>query len=100
VVFAEDGRLVFVTPVAPLTPGAPYTLTLNGAEDHTGLPVPFTAIDFTTAPLAATPTSSAVEAGRAPYHDHQAHGGDADEHSHLPKVRPPLGGPAELDDAT
>jgi hypothetical protein len=96
-----DGRLVFVTPAAPLTPGARYTLTVNGAEDHTGLLVPFTAVDFTTARgAAAPPTSSAMAADRSPHRDHAAHAGDADEHSHLPKMRPPLGGPAELDETT
>jgi hypothetical protein len=49
VVAAEGGMLVFVTPRSPLTQGATYTLTVNGAVDASGLLVPFTSVPFQTA---------------------------------------------------
>ena len=49
VVTAEGGGLVFVTPRAPLTPGATYSVTVNGAVDATGRLVPFTSVSFQTA---------------------------------------------------
>ncbi len=49
VVTAEGGGLVFVTPRIPLTPGAIYSVTVNGAVDATGRPVPFTSVSFQTA---------------------------------------------------
>jgi YD repeat-containing protein len=49
VVTAEGGALVFVTPRAPLTPGATYSVTVNGAVDATGRLVPFTSVSFQTA---------------------------------------------------
>ncbi len=49
VVTAEGGGLVFVTPRIPLTPGAIYSVTVNGAVDATGRLVPFTSVSFQTA---------------------------------------------------
>jgi len=54
VVAAEGGRLVFVTPRTPLTPGTTYTLTVNGALDAAGLLVPFTSLTFQTATAQAS----------------------------------------------
>ena len=59
IVAAEGGLLVFVTPTAPLAPGTRYTVAVNGAENRDGLPVPFTAVPFTTAPAAASTTLTA-----------------------------------------
>jgi hypothetical protein len=53
VVAAEAGRLVFVTPDAPLQPRTRYTVTLNGPTDPTGTALPFTTLAFTTAGSAA-----------------------------------------------
>jgi RHS repeat-associated protein len=62
VVAAEGGRLVFVTPGAPLMPGSTYSLTVNGAVDTMGLLVPFTSVSFLTAAPAATTTGGIVRA--------------------------------------
>jgi RHS repeat-associated protein len=47
---AEGGRLAFITPQTPLSPGTTYTLALSGATDLTGLSLPFTTLRFTTRP--------------------------------------------------
>ncbi len=59
VVPAEGGLLAFVTPESPLQPGASYALALNGLEDLDGFLLPFTIIEFTTAP----PPGSGGESG-------------------------------------
>jgi YD repeat-containing protein len=48
VVAAEDGRLAFVTPNAPLAPGAAYTLTVDGLTDLSKRPVGYIRLTFTT----------------------------------------------------
>jgi hypothetical protein len=60
VVAVEDGRLVFVTPDAPLAPGTAYTLTLAGWMDAAGTVLPLTAIRFTTGGIAVTPLAAAT----------------------------------------
>lgn len=52
VVPAEGGLLLFVTPKAPLQPGANYSLFVNGASDDTGNRLPFSTVSFTTQTLA------------------------------------------------
>ena len=51
VVSAEGGMLVFITPETDLQPGAFYTLFLNGPADQTGDRLPFSTVDFRTAPI-------------------------------------------------
>ncbi len=94
VVAAESGRLLFLTPKAPLASGATYAVTLNGAQDGDGQPLAFTSTRFTTAGPASAPT---VVTGAVP-HMHSVASEDLDEHSHLPKVRPRAGGTVVLDD--
>jgi RHS repeat-associated protein len=48
VVAAENGRLAFVTPEAPLLLGAAYTLSINGATDPAGVLIPPTVVTFKT----------------------------------------------------
>ena len=48
VVPAENGSLVFITPDAYLFPGVTYTVTVNGAIDRDGLPLPVSGISFST----------------------------------------------------
>jgi hypothetical protein len=50
IVPAENGRLVFVSPRAPLESDAPYHLVINGVVDWRGVPMPSTSIVFSTAP--------------------------------------------------
>ncbi len=57
---AEGGMLAFIRPLAPLLPGATYTLSLNGAEDGQGLVLPFTAIQFRTREAPAGPEGAGV----------------------------------------
>jgi RHS repeat-associated protein len=71
VVAAEGGGLVFVTPRAPLTPGATYAVTVNGAVDATGLLVPFTSVSFQTAsPSTVMGSDVRVVAAPAPATSH------------------------------
>jgi RHS repeat-associated protein len=49
VIAAENGSLVFMTPTAPLAPGAHYRLGLRGMRDANGSPMADTTITFTTA---------------------------------------------------
>ena len=65
VVPAEAGRLVFVTPEAPLASGAPYTLTAQGWRDATGRVVPDTTVTFTTKPAPIPGASTAADATAA-----------------------------------
>jgi RHS repeat-associated protein len=60
VVPAEGGSLAFVTPQNALTPGATYTLTLNGVTDPEGVLVPFTTIQFNTQPTTPTAQSGSI----------------------------------------
>ena len=46
VIPAEGGRLVFLTPQAPLLPGVTYTLALDGPVDSTGVMLPVTTLRF------------------------------------------------------
>ena len=48
VVAAEDGRLVFVWPAAPLAAGADYTLAVSGVADEAGTAIAPIASTFTT----------------------------------------------------
>ncbi len=48
VVSAESGMLAFLTPLAPLLPSTPYTLTVAGAADATGALVESATIEFVT----------------------------------------------------
>ncbi len=48
IVPAEQGRLVFVTPQAPLAPFTHHTLVVSGAKDEDGKAVPYTIYTFTT----------------------------------------------------
>jgi RHS repeat-associated protein len=95
VVAAEGGRLLFLTPKAPLALGATYAVTLNGVLDTDGQSVAFTSTRFTTA---APPTATVTTTAAAAPHVHSAAPEDPDEHSHLPKVRPRAGTTGELDD--
>ena len=73
VVAAEDGRLIFVWPAAPLAAGADYTLTVAGVSDAVGISVVSASVRFTTVrpselnPVADAeewiPSSSSVENG-------------------------------------
>jgi RHS repeat-associated protein len=49
VVAAEDGRLVFVTPAAPLRAETAYSVTVDGVKDAGGTPASATTLNFTTA---------------------------------------------------
>ena len=60
---AEAGLLLFVTPQSDLTPATRYTLFINGAEDHQGQPLSFTALSFTTASIPASTPQPATVAG-------------------------------------
>jgi RHS repeat-associated protein len=62
VVPAERGLLAFVTPAAPLQPGATYLLTLQGAVDGQGLSLISKTISFT---IAGGPASSSGTSGNA-----------------------------------
>ncbi len=62
---AEGGRLVLVTPLEALMPGAGYTLALDGARDAAGRALPPFALSFTTAGLDGDGPPSA-RAGSAP----------------------------------
>ena len=48
IVPAESGRLAFVTPMAALEPGTPYTLSVGDAVDESGTAVTVGAVSFTT----------------------------------------------------
>jgi len=91
VVAAEGGMLVFVTPTAPLTPGARYSLVLNGPEDPDGHLLPFTRVEFSTipAPGAATSPAMAAPATRSDY---------STAHAHHASNSPKLGTRSELDE--
>jgi len=52
-----------LTPDAPLDPGTPYTVTLNGVYDGSGNALPLTTWSFTTAAAAAPPAPPAPPAG-------------------------------------
>ncbi|MGH7392992.1 MAG: kelch repeat-containing protein, partial [Candidatus Rokuibacteriota bacterium] len=54
VVAAEGGRLVFVTPQAPLRGGVAYTLSINGPVDTAGFLLPAASLTFVTAPDAGS----------------------------------------------
>ena len=49
VVAAEDGRLAFVTPAAPLRPETAYGVTVDGVKDRAGAAASATTLNFTTA---------------------------------------------------
>lgn len=51
----EGGRLVFVTPTAPLEPGATYTLIARDWRDRAGRAVADTIVTFTTRPASSPP---------------------------------------------
>lgn len=51
---AEAGLLLFVAPEQALTPGAYYTLFVNGARDTAALSLPFTSVRFHTQIVRAT----------------------------------------------
>ncbi|MGH7535095.1 MAG: Ig-like domain-containing protein, partial [Gemmatimonadales bacterium] len=69
VVPVEEGRLAFITPEAPLIPGATYTVTLDGPTDPSGARLPVTSIAFTVAhiiqaaegPAGSAPPSSSSQ---------------------------------------
>ena len=48
IVPAEDGMLAFITPRKPLLEGTTYTVSINGATDRSGVPLPPISITFTT----------------------------------------------------
>lgn len=50
VIAAEDGRLVFVTPAAPLRAETAYSVVVDGVKDAGGTPASATTLNFTTAP--------------------------------------------------
>lgn len=50
VVAAEDGRLAFITPAAPLRGETAYSVTVDGVKDAGGTPASATTLNFTTAP--------------------------------------------------
>jgi RHS repeat-associated protein len=66
VVSAEGGLLAFVTPKQPLLPASSYTLFVKGASDASQRPLPFTAIAFTTASIAASRPQAAQAAAGGP----------------------------------
>jgi RHS repeat-associated protein len=84
---AEGGRLAFVTPQGALAPATAYTLSVNGATDSGGLLLPFTSVNFITAPLTAQAPSTPA--------------GPPSPHAHQPLIAqpatPPPGAPAQLD---
>jgi len=61
VVPAADGMLAFLTPETALTPGARYTVTLNGPTDRTGRFVRFGGFSFTTASLAQSARTGSLQ---------------------------------------
>jgi hypothetical protein len=92
-VIAEGERLLFLTPVAPLQPGATYTVAINGAVDSQGLLLPFITIGFTTQGAAAPSGAAGATAGPTDHsHDQHAH------HNSTAPLSPP-GRPARLDAA-
>jgi RHS repeat-associated protein len=64
VVPAESGQLLFVTPMQQLLPGSTYTLFIQGARDNERRALPFTAIKFETAVLAAAPVVPRLTSAR------------------------------------
>jgi RHS repeat-associated protein len=60
---AEGGRLAFITPKTPLSPGTTYTLALSGATDLTGLSLPFTTLRFTTRPATGQDSPADSQSG-------------------------------------
>ena len=68
VVPAEGGLLTFITPTAPLTPDARYTLVAAGPTDALALPLARTTIAFTTAgvPEAGSLSTSGVTPASTP----------------------------------
>ena len=75
VVPAEGGMLVFVTPGLPLSPGARYSLVLNGPEDASGYLLSFTRVEFSTVPRTPSGKSivSAAPSARTDYSTAHAH---------------------------
>lgn len=51
-VLAENGRLLFVSPVQELLPDSPHTLAISGLKSGNGMRLPPVALDFRTAALA------------------------------------------------
>jgi hypothetical protein len=62
IVPVENGVLLFVTPTVQFLPASAYTLFIKGARDTSGKALPFTALGFSTAHLAAGSDSAASAA--------------------------------------
>ena len=58
VIGAEDGQLAFFTPDVDLAPGTTYTLFVHTISDDAKIPLPFTAIRFSTQAIAPASSSS------------------------------------------
>jgi RHS repeat-associated protein len=58
---AETGVLLFVTPARQLLPASHYTLFISGARDPLGQELPFTAVGFRTAAVAASSDSASAQ---------------------------------------
>lgn len=65
VVPAEGGMLVFITPTSPLQNDKTYTLSISGATDSSGQPLPASTVVFTTmaAETAGVPTGTVGSSG-------------------------------------
>ncbi|MGB9146789.1 MAG: RHS repeat-associated core domain-containing protein [Acidobacteriaceae bacterium] len=64
VVPAENGMLAFVTPQSPLQAGTTYVVSISGATDPSGHPLPNTSVLFTTAfPDDGTGTTGSASSG-------------------------------------
>jgi hypothetical protein len=64
VIGAEDGLLLFVTPVKPLLPATHYAVSISGAKDEADSALPTSAFSFTTQAI-GTDRSSTKTAGGA-----------------------------------
>jgi len=86
VVTAENGRLAYITPEVLLLPDATYTVTINGAADQDGLPLPASGFSFSTprassvaAAPAAQSSSSSLQAVPPPATSERSPSADSDD---------------------
>ncbi len=92
----ESGLLLFVTPQASLTPGARYTLTLDGVRGTAGTALPTTTVSFTTAgPAGLGPGGGGVRDVTDPDEDDRDLGRDARSNRRVSRWHdlPPLQAP-------
>ncbi len=94
VVPAEGGMLVFMSPGAPLRPGASYQVGVHGVRDADGLPAVPTAFGFSTTgtagdadqarPPETTPRRGPAAAGPSPERDEREEEADEDDDEWIP----------------